>query len=220
MYIYYKINTSYANYYVMIKPYFDGKEHYGTIHMLKTGVSFIRKYYKKYLNKNKITFCLLKDKSNMDCLRNSHQSLPHYYIIKYGQTWYEKNFECFPHSDMIQKYYKDRKDLRASVLSKPIIDFGLKNKKLAYLYGKYNNFKEFFDFISSNYDCYIYRDWLDRYVNMFIPYLYGMTWCIPFNKNNKIKLTLKKLDEKPKEMFIMNKHEIDIYQQNFGLGFT
>ena len=178
MYIYYKINTSYANYYVMIKPYFDGKEHYGTIHMLKTGVSFIRKYYKKYLNKNKITFCLLKDKSNMDCLRNSHQSLPHYYIIKYGQTWYEKNFECFPHSDMIQKYYKDRKDLRASVLSKP------------------------------------------RYVNMFIPYLYGMTWCIPFNKNNKIKLTLKKLDEKPKEMFIMNKHEIDIYQQNFGLGFT
>ena len=25
---YYKINTSYANYYIMIKPYFDGKEHY------------------------------------------------------------------------------------------------------------------------------------------------------------------------------------------------
>ena len=137
----------------------------------KTGVSFIRKFYKDYFKLHKI-----------------------------------KYFECIPAIIPIEKYSKDCNALFTSMNTKPDINFGQKNKKLTELYTRYATFKDFFTYLAANFDCRIYKDWLDEYVSDYIPYLYGMKWKMPFNKANKIKITLKKLDERPKDLFIMKRN--------------
>ena len=185
---------------------YDLAKKQGSIHMLKTGVSFIRKFYKDYFKLHKIKYIQLKDKADIDCMRDTLQNLATFYIVKHKKTWYEKNFECIPAIIPIEKYSKDCNALFTSMNTKPDINFGQKNKKLTELYTRYATFKDFFTYLAANFDCRIYKDWLDEYVSDYIPYLYGMKWKMPFNKANKIKITLKKLDERPKDLFIMKRN--------------
>ena len=98
-----------------------GDNMHGTLHMIKTGISFVKKMYQNYLSKNNITYFQLKDMSKI-------QNLPNYYMMKYGKTWYEKHLGCYPHMLSKQKYEQDKTSLRNALKSKPDLEFQKKRQ--------------------------------------------------------------------------------------------
>lgn len=86
----------------------------GTRHMVLSALSFIET---KYKNKGVSSVFLLKDSSTIDC-KGFDMYLPHYYMLYYNQTWYQKQFHAIPlktPSDFIN----DRKALVNYLKTKP-----------------------------------------------------------------------------------------------------
>ena len=216
-YKHYKIKTSYANYYVailkyqdkiyigskkkclIISVYLDGDApnidsvcydigcNETATHLMRAGISFVKKHYSKYLKKHKIKLIYIMDKSSIQCERNYKQSLPYYYLAKYGQTWYEKHFKAIP--DEIKTYEADKKRLKEALATKPKLK--LKNKKLKKLYNNHENIGDFIKDITTTYDCIALKGWFNTFMVSYVPYLVGMRWKA-FMKGNTIDIEIEK----------------------------
>ncbi len=68
----------------------------GTIIMMRTAISFVFSYFK-------IDKFILKDVSTFQCTQTQHISLPALYILKYGQSWYEKHIHARTYNETLHK---------------------------------------------------------------------------------------------------------------------
>jgi len=190
----------------------DMLQNTGTVHMIKSAMSFVHKHYPQYKFKN----FQLKDKSSIKCQRG-WMPLNIYYLAKHGKTWYEKKLGAQP-VDYKNVYYNDKKRLRKDMNTKieqrellydSLMTNANKAKKDA-LYPYYENkktIKEFLDYLFDNYDCYIFRNWLESYVKNFIPYILGMYWHVTHDTNFHVEI--EKLHERPKDLFSVSGGMID-----------
>lgn len=190
----------------------DMLQNTGTVHMIKSAMSFVRQYYRKYDFKN----FQLKDKSTIKCERG-WMPLNVYYLAKYGKTWYEKKLDAQP-VDYKNRYYDDKKRLkedmnniiqhRDTFYESLMVNVKKPHKDALFPYFKEKQtMKEFLDYMFENYDCYIFKNWLESYVKQFIPYLIGMTWVLKCDLNFQIQI--KELPDRPKDLFTMNGGMID-----------
>lgn len=187
-----------------------GDNMHGTLHMIKTGISFVKKMYQNYLSKNNITYFQLKDMSKIHCKSDYKQNLPNYYMMKYGKTWYEKHLGCYPHMLSKQKYEQDKTSLRNALKSKPDLEFQKKDKIIKEIYKDYDSLEQFFNYIDAKYDCRVFKEWLDKFVFTYMPYLTGLIWRVPIDS---IDIDIIHLDNRPKDLFIhMEGGEHILYQ--------
>ena len=154
------------------------QQHHGTIHMIKCGIAFVKQKYQKYLEAHRIDTLQLIDKSSIQCERKYEQSLPNFYIAKYGKTWYEKHFNAIPEDIDISKYADDKAKLKQALKTKPDLKF--KVKGLDEVYAKYNDIGTFIKEATSQYDCRVLKGWFDAFLKRYLPYLDPWRFKMPF----------------------------------------
>ncbi len=179
----------------------------GTIHMIKSAMAFVVKHYKKY-NFKKFQF---KDTSVIHCAKDYQMPLNVYYIAKHGKTWYEMKLKAKPVNEN-DKYYEGIRTLKES-FKKPIGDHMMiydnlmqnisKSKKNAFypVFKNCTTIKEFFKYLFEEYDCFVLKDWLSRYILNFIPNLMRMEWYIEHFTDFNVEIEI--LKEKPEDLFMI-----------------
>jgi hypothetical protein len=176
----------------------------GTIHMIKASLTFIIKCYRNV----KILGFELKDQSNINCNNNYIQSLSNYYMAYYSKIWYEDKLKARPLYISEEKYENDKNSLIEYLLTKPDYNYIMKNVSLSQkrslepIYNSSKSIKEFL-FLLKEYDCIVYKGWLDSLVVQFIPYLRGMEWFIPLDGNLLDNVEIIKLKSRPENLFIL-----------------
>lgn len=145
-----------------------------------------------------------KDTSFIEC--NSYKiSLPVYYTVFYGKTWYESKFHAIPLYISQEELKEQRKKLKEYLKTKPSIDdWFIGNEKLkpiiGNVYAKSASIQECLDELKEL-DCSIFKNWLPALVLKYVPVLLGTEWSIQCLSN--IKMKVEKLLEKPEKLFKM-----------------
>jgi hypothetical protein len=143
----------------------------GTITLLRTAISFAFTYFK-------IDKFIFKDISNFVCLPDQHISLPALYLLKHGQSWYQKHI----HSRIFHELTLNNiENYKAFVMKKQDWDFlyqtyisqklmvgesQSREQIVAVLHDAWsrtNNYKEFIlDVISDDSQCIYLMDWFNE----------------------------------------------------------
>ena len=181
----------------------------GTIHMIKSAMAFVVKYYEKY-NFSKFQF---KDTSLIPCEKDYQMPLSVYYVAKHGKTWHEMKLGAKPiHETEFQKYVEEKRLLQND-LKTPIQDHKQvynklmanvpKNKKQALFsfFEKSKTKKEFLKHLFDEYDCFVFKYWLSSYILQFIPNIMRMEWVIEHSPDFHIQI--ESLKEKPEDLFMI-----------------
>lgn len=169
----------------------------GTQHMLKTALAFTLKKF-SHLSGHFI----FKDTSYIECMRGYKMSLAVYEILNHGRTWYEKHFRAYPWT-LRDEYISALRNFRDNIIkAKPDIPF--KNKQLGEMYEKSSDLASFIHGLKEH-DCFLFKVWADVLVRTYIPYLYGIDWCISVLGLNDIPtLTISELNERPTNIFVIH----------------
>lgn len=172
----------------------------GSIHLLNVGMQFIINHYKLL----KDTQFQLKDTSFIECSRYK-LSLPVYYTVFYGKTWYEQKFDAVPLYISADELKGQRQKLREYMKTKPpLTDWFMGSheveKMIEKIYVKTGSLQECLDELKSH-DCYVFKNWLPALVLKYIPVLIGTEWSIVCRSN--IDINIEKLSTKPKKLFKM-----------------
>ena len=148
----------------------------------------------------------LKDDSYFDCINNGKHyktSLSHDYIIKYNQTYYEKNFNAKLPKDIYDIYRESLDILDSEIIPLDILKIKLKNiknnknnknnkkKNISYLekykdtYANAKTPREFINMLRNKYGeqyCFEVRLWLISYLELLGIDTYKDNWYIdPYN---------------------------------------
>lgn len=116
-----------------------------------------------------------------------------------------------------EKYENDKNSLIEYLLTKPDYNYIMKNvslsqkKSLEPIYNSSKSIKEFLLLLKDSqssrqnvdYDCIVYKGWLDSMVIQCIPYLRGMEWFIPLDDNLLNNVEIIKLKSRPENLFIL-----------------
>ena len=172
----------------------------GTVHMIKAAMAFVNHKYGH-------TVFQFKDKSTIRCKHGYWMPLNIYYIAKYGKTWYEIKLGA---KALDEQYYRDLKTFKHAFnkeeLSESHYDdlmINVKPSKKKAFYPYYKQTKNMKEFLGNfwDHDCYIFRNWLDRYVQKYIKNIATMEWQIKHDP--AFNITIEKLREPPKDLFMM-----------------
>jgi hypothetical protein len=161
----------------------------GTIDMIKTCIQFV---FTKY---PKIKHVTLVDTSKIECNDGTEVSLGLHYIVKYGKTWYEKNFgvrledpkEALQYSEFLKSLKKspmpfdfeefDKRFLQNSYMKPRHLQFI--REALRPHYENSKSLSEFLNKVNNNYDCSIFQHWLYRFVKLYSGLNFNETyWTI------------------------------------------
>ena len=181
----------------------------GTKHMVLTSFYFIYHMYKKDV-------FYFKDTCKILCSGYDMQ-LGTYYILHYGKTWYEKNFNATPRK--APDYKKDVRKLRQFLKTKPstteiFSDIESKSRHNAIctfrsnsvqtdLYNRSNSVQTLLQSLKEM-DCIVYKGWAEQIVQTYVQYLHGIEWCIDSKSLNTIETEVISLGtNKPSDMFII-----------------
>jgi hypothetical protein len=164
-----------------------------TQHMLKVSMKFLQEKYSNLSGK-----VMFKDTSFIMGERGMRMSLAHKDVLQYGKTWYERNFRAVPDNDT---YYSDLKNFQKHVLTtKP--QLLIKNPSIKKLYEKCKTLKEFIKELREA-DVYFYKDWCNDLVNRYIPTLSdNTTWIIDIKKLDVPEIKISSLEKEPENLFI------------------
>ena len=180
----------------------------GTVHMIKSSMSFIVKHYNKY----KFNKFQLKDKSTIKCQSGWWMPLNVYYLAKHGKTWYEMKLGAKPLRDTVV-YRKDKTNLKKDMnlihnstkielYEELMKDVSKPQKDALYkFFEKSKTMKEFLHYFFDSHDCYVFRNWLERYVKRFIPYIIGMEWVIEHDPFFNVEIEI--LTDRPTDLFMI-----------------
>lgn len=131
-----------------------------------------------------------------------------YYILHYGKTWYEKNFNATPRK--APDYKKDVRKLRQFLKTKPStteifsdIESKSRHKAITDLYNRSNSVQTLLKSLKEM-DCIVYKGWAEQIVQTYVQYLHGIEWCIDSKSLNTIETEVISLGtNKPSDMFII-----------------
>ena len=173
----------------------------------------------------------LTDDSHVLCIRKQKDyklSLANDYIIKYGETWYEKKFKAILPDEIMPLYKKSHE-----VLDMPIEPFEYQKDRASFL-TKYENIykssgtpREFIRLLRSEYRdryCIEVGPWLTRYMELLTVKVFKDLWMIPIEyliKPEEFELT--KLEKEPISgggIFRISKRTRKIHnKEGFSIGY-
>lgn len=172
----------------------------GSIHLLNVSIQFILAHY----NLPRDTQFQFKDTSFIEC--NAYKlSLPVYYIVFHGKTWYESKFNAIPLYISQEELKEQRKKLKDYLKTKPPIEEWFTGKEklkamIGKIYNKTGSIQECLDELKEL-DCSIFKNWLPALVLKYVPVLLGTEWSIQCHSD--VKMKIQKLLEKPDKLFKM-----------------
>lgn len=176
----------------------------GTNHMILTAFAFIHQTYSK---KNVSQNFLLRDSSYINCQSYS-MSLANYCVMHYNKTWYEKHFKAFPtfDKDLYQTSMSAWKKMKKTKPDLSKYFAAVKNKKrqqvLRDTYEKSDTFEGFIQQLKS-FDCLIYKDWNESFINTYVNNLNGMSWTVDASQLLLPEIQVDYIGkDKPYDMFI------------------
>ena len=178
---------------------------HGTLHLLKSGISFILEYYKAKMKH--IEYMDFKDTSHFDCSQDYVQNMITFYIANYRMTWYEaKLYAIHEKKEDQEKYKSSIVELKNVLNTKPLFESIVnikKSNRLEFLRKQYDNSKNIKQFLTNikTQDCYIYKGWLDSFINQYVPNMYGIIMKFPMRKH-MIDIEIIRKETQPKEMFV------------------
>lgn len=175
----------------------------GTVEMIKASITFLKRMYPR------ITKVILQDESYIECNDHKKQRLANYYIAVHGKTWYEAKLNAKPH-----ELYKDEYILRLDnfkrfvrTLPKPsyhtivtCTPHAMK-EELRSVYDRSNTLQDMITTIAREYDCMMFRNWLDELVSQYIPNLMNITW--EFEAKPMINIQVETIPEIPRGKMMM-----------------
>lgn len=124
------------------------------------------------------------------------------YLAKHQKTWYEDKFSAQPLE--LPNYTDKKAQLRAHLKTKPEWEVFAKEcsmipsfeKSLKDPYSGCANLQEFFKLIAHEYDCYLFKTWLGRYIDKVMGWpMMGTTWSMTYNQS---PVSITKLNTLPK----------------------
>lgn len=159
----------------------------GSIHLLNVAMLFVLKHY----GLPRDTRFQFKDTSFIEC-STYKQSLPVYYTVFYGKTWYESKFDAIPLYISQDEFKEQRKKLRDYLKTKPPIEewfFGSEKlrKQVEEIYIRVNSLQECLLELKE-FDCCVFKNWLSALVLKFIPVLIGTEWYVQCQSDIAIKI--------------------------------
>lgn len=148
-----------------------------------------------------------KDTSKIQCSGYDMQ-LGIYYVLHYGKTWYEKNFNAIPRN--APDYKKDVQKLRQFLKTKPStteifsgIESISRHKAITDLYNRSISLQTLLKSLKEM-DCIVYKGWAEQIVHTYLQYLHGIEWCVDSKSLNTIETEVISLgNSKPSDMFII-----------------
>jgi len=173
-----------------------------TINFLQNCVSFLFNYY------SNIEYLKLTDNSFIYC-KEGKLSLPDFYTVKYGYTWYESYLDIVPEKNSkkyinnIKKLYKQKLNEKINLskdefIKKYYIYYLKKSKNIKLIFDLYDEnmtFKEYLTGIfNKKIDCYYY---IPIFNIIFGDKLYGKEWIIKKKSIEKYKINsiFQKIDK-------------------------
>lgn len=172
----------------------------GSVHLLKTAMSFIVSHYKLQENTN----FELSDTSFIECIRY-HMPLSLYYMMFDNKTWYESNFDAIPMYFSKTELDTQRQALQEYISGKPEISSHFMERqsalkdKVHQVYNSTKSLKECLEILKQE-DCNIFSGWLQSICFQHIPQLLGTPWKIQ-NKLPKESISYIKEPNKPSNIF-------------------
>lgn len=195
----------------------------GTVEMLNTAMGFIKqtcKFVKEFD---------LKDSSSKKCDNNTTISLPYFYIMNKGKTWYEAKFGAYLKP---RELYDEYKQAIRDMLSRPLEDFSIFSirylkqtpetvcKSLGEVYIKSKSMGDFTDKLYKKYGmkmgCILLQSWIDEYMRSIKLYNYILYqhWYISINSipsieflNNNKTLRVKRRKQNTRKQTIWNNNK-------------
>jgi hypothetical protein len=176
--------------------------------MIKASITLLSELYPT------VKKVILQDESYIYCNDNKRQRLAHYYIAVYGKTWYESKLNATPQA-LYQEDYRQRiQTLQHVLITDPKPSFDALSAhvpqaikyELRTVYNKSFNLQDMITTIANEYDCMMFRNWLDDMISQYIPNLMNMTWEIEVKPMIRIKL--KEIEEIPRGMMMMGRARI------------
>lgn len=177
------------------------QENKGIETLLKCAMWFV---FQRYPSIRRFT---LEDDSHIYCVKKSKQhklSLSYDYILKYGQTWYEKKLGAtLP--DIVVSDYKKSQD----ILDKEITPFEIISKDMTKLkayediYRKAKTPREFITSLRTSMGSHTYcmevGKWLTQYMELLNVQIFKRDWFIPTDSLKEPEgYTMKELQDEPK----------------------
>jgi len=173
-----------------------------TIHFLQNCISFLFHHY------SNIEYLKLTDNSFIYC-KEGKLSLPDFYTVKYGYTWYESYLDIDPDKrskdeiKFIKKLYKQKLNEKINLskdqfLEEFYIYYLKKSKDIKFIYNLYEEnmtFKEYLEkLFEKNIDCYYY---IPIFNKIFGDKLHGKEWMIKKKSIEKYKINsiFQKIDK-------------------------
>ena len=173
----------------------------GTRHMILSAFAFIKDLY---ANTHVSQVFLLKDTSKIAC-SGYDMYLSHYYLAHYGKTWYEKHLGAAP-VESKDTYKRGVLQFQEVLKTKPDVLKDVKSKqRYSVLTREYNKYVCLEDFIAStkDSDCIVYKDWLDKLIEKYIPNILTMEWSVDASVLEVPSIEIVRQGEhRPKDMFI------------------
>lgn len=175
----------------------------GTLQMIKGAITFILSLYPT------ITKIVLQDESYITCNDQKKLRLIYYYLGVYGKTWYQDKLGAIPNHDYKDEYNECLQHLKTYLDTKPNFDNVMarvhKNiqKELKPIYERSSSLQEMIRTISKDYDCMMFRNWLDDIISRHIPILSNISWEIQAQPLIHITFSKIKNEEIPKGMMMM-----------------
>lgn len=151
----------------------------GTKQMMLVAFAFLRWRYPRASHK-----IVLRDKSKIAC-RRGDMYLSSFYVLHYGQTWYQRHFDAYPYQESLRAPLRTAiEDLSRYKRTKPDAEdvFGRvkgegRRRALLEVYREERSLGSFLRTIKDR-DCDIYAQWGERLIDQRLPFLVGMEWCI------------------------------------------
>jgi len=173
-----------------------------TIHFLQNCISFLFNFYEN------IEFLQLTDNSFIYC-KEGKLSLPDFYTVKYGFTWYESyldaeaSLESKEFVELTKKLYKKNLNKKINLskddfLRNYYLHYLKKSKDIKLIYNLYEEnltFKEYFEkLFEKNIDCYYY---IPIFNKIFGNKLHSVDWMIKKKSIEKYKINsiFQKIDK-------------------------
>jgi hypothetical protein len=176
----------------------------GTVDLLNTAMAFVKQIY------GFDTFEFM-DKSTVPCDHQYELPLMYLHLAKYNKTWYEEKFNAQPLE--ISNYTERKTRLRNHLKTKPDWESFTSEctmtskfkKSLKSLYDESDSLADFLKTIGTQYDCYLFKLWLVKYIDKVMGIkLYATTWSITLASQPAL-VTIEKIDSVPDNVFFKDK---------------
>lgn len=150
----------------------------------------------------------LKDRSYVKCEQSYEIPLMYLYLAKHGKTWYEDHFGARPIK--IKDYDIKVKNLKRLLKEYPAwsqvceqYDVPQKFRKaLGALYRDVKSLKDFIRLVSSEYDCYMCKQWLGNIIEHVMEQdMLGTSWIISHTPDSKF-MNIEEIERLPDDMLM------------------